>query len=93
METLILFSVSLIAVAIAHLLALRGRYLVILSLLAATGALYALIHWYVGTLEGWDGLALAIFGLIAVMPFGAGLVLGTATGWLHARRRAARRER
>lgn len=93
METLILFSVSLSALAIAHLLALRGRYLVILGLLAATGGLYALIHWYVGTLDGWDGLALAIFALIAVMPFGAGLVLGTFTGWLHARRRVARRER
>ncbi|PCJ10492.1 MAG: hypothetical protein COB16_00275 [Rhodobacteraceae bacterium] len=93
METLILFSVSLSAVAVAHLLALWGRYLVILGFLLATGVLYGVIHWYVGTLDGWNGLALAIFALIAVMPFGAGLVLGTLTGWLHARRRIARRDR
>lgn len=86
METIILVSVSLSAIVISHLLALRGRYLIILIFLVASILLYAAIYWYVSTLEGWDGLALAIFSLIAVMPFGAGLILGAATGWLHRRR-------
>ena len=93
METLILFSVGLSAIVFSYLLALRGRYLLILALLVAAGLLYTAIYWYVRTLEGWDGLALAIFSLIAVMPFGAGLVVGAAIGWLHQRRRKARAEK
>lgn len=85
METLILISVGLSSTVFAHLLTLRGRFAVILALLVAAALLYGAIQWYVATLSGWDGLALAIFALIAVVPFGAGLVLGAGTGWLHKR--------
>ena len=83
METLILISVGLSAVVFAHLLALQRRPRAILGLLLAAGVLYAAIHWYLGTVQGWNALALGIFALVAVMPFGAGLVLGAITGWLH----------
>ena len=83
METLILFSVGLSAIAFGHLMAMRRRYMVILVLVVLAGLLYAAIHWYVGTLDGWEGLALAIYSLIAVMPLGAGLVFGAITGSLH----------
>ena len=90
METLILFSVFFSSIVCAHLLALRGRYLQILCFVVAAALLYSVIYWYVGTLEGWDGLALAIFSLIAVMPCGAGLILGAGSGWFHQRIRTRR---
>lgn len=89
METVILFSVGLSSLVFAHILALRRRFILILSFLAITAALYAVIHWYVGTVDGWDGLALAIFAMIAVMPFAAGLVLGLVTGSVHLRWKSA----
>jgi len=90
METLILWLVGLSSLVFAHQLALRRRFLVILIFLAIAGGLYAGIQWYVGVVDGWDGLALAIFALIAVLPFATGLVLGAITGSLHLRWRATR---
>ncbi|TLP67829.1 hypothetical protein FEE96_04675 [Parasedimentitalea maritima] len=90
MEMLVLILVGLGASVLAHMLSLRRLYSVLVVLIVLTGGLYAAIHWYVGTLEGWDGLTLAIFALIAVMPFGGGLVLGGLTGWLHLRWKAGR---
>jgi len=80
-----LISVNLSSTGFAHLMMLRGRHGVILALLLAAVLLYGAIQWYVGTLSGWDGLGLAIFALIAEVPFGAGLVLGAGTGALHMR--------
>lgn len=91
METVILFSVGISAIICGHILALQRRPLVILGLLVAAGLLYASIHWYVGTVQGWSALALAIFALISVMPFGAGLVIGAMTGWIHFWWRSSRR--
>ncbi|NRB20731.1 MAG: hypothetical protein HRU33_25160 [Rhodobacteraceae bacterium] len=90
MEALILSLVGLSSLAIAHLLALRRRFLLILIFLAVAGGLYAVIRWYVGVADGLDRLVLAIFAGIAVVPFAAGLVLGAITGYLHLRWRTAR---
>ena len=90
MEALILFLIGLSSIAFAHLLALRRRFGVILVFLVIAAGLYAGIRWYVETADGWDGLALGIFAMIAVMPFAVGLILGAISGSLHLRWKSRR---
>jgi hypothetical protein len=85
-----LFLMVLSGLAFGHLMILRRRFLLILLLLAATAGLYALIYTFVGTVEDYSGLAMAIFAMIAVIPLGGGIVMGAVTGWLHMWWRARR---
>jgi hypothetical protein len=91
MEALILSLVGLSSGVFAHLLVLRRRYVVIATFLAIAVAVYAVIHWYVGAAAGLGTLGLAIFAGIAVVPFAAGLVLGSITGYLHLRWKSAKK--
>lgn len=90
METLILAGVGLSAAYSGHVLALAGRYRTI-AILASIGALlFLIIRVSVAHLEGLGSFVLAVYLMLAVVPFGVGLGLETITGglwrWLRQRR-------